>query len=431
MVRGLSRSREAITFDEACARLEAALSGTVRQDIVADAATSASFGEALLRLRDGLRSNIFRSVRPAVNLSRFVSAYDSLTRQEGFHVLHDWDGKADKVNEDIIPVDVLHYLIDKRGTEPPDRRALAILLDYYFMHVLSLLCLRIWDEEDADQNLDRLNELLDALQGPAGSGQPFAANAETLMLIATSHFELEERGYATLLEKVRSLDRKHRTNIALGHASSIGSHLRFGFDATYGRDTVTMRNDNVADYPWLCFALAMLMDEYGRAAHDGAAIERDCIIEGLLNGLSADAKAFIGEHPPASLSATEIERAEFSQRFHAHRATLLADFARFRPSDDVYSPLSFFFNFSHNVVKGTVVDALMWGEPWTLTFNDLLTGIPSGAPKDASKEKLARTLMGYARANPDRIRGRPLPVIVYDPVSGRRAFATTVRRIEE
>ena len=44
----------------------------------------------------------------------------------------------------------------------------------------------------------------------------------------------------------------------------MGSHLRFGFEATYGRDTVVMRDDNVADYPWLCFALATLMREYAR-----------------------------------------------------------------------------------------------------------------------------------------------------------------------
>ena len=37
--------------------------------------------------------------------------------------------------------------------------------------------------------------------------------------------------------------------------------------------------------------------------------------------------------------------------------------------------------------------------------------------------------MGYARANPDTIRGRPMPVIVYDPATGRDAFAVTMRKI--
>src|SRR5262249_36810177 len=160
---------------------------------------------------------------------------DRSTRQDGFHVLHDWDGKADRVNEDTIPVDVLHYLIDRRGAQAPDARALAILADYYFFHVLTLFSLRLWDEGDADANLDRVSQLLTALQGPDGSGQPFAANAETLILIATSHFELQERGYDKLLARVRLLNDRHRTAIALGHAGSMGCHLRFGFEATYRR----------------------------------------------------------------------------------------------------------------------------------------------------------------------------------------------------
>ena len=39
--------------------------------------------------------------------------------------------------------------------------------------------------------------------------------------------------------------------------------------------------------------------------------------------------------------------------------------------------------------------------------------------------------MGYARANPDRIRGRLMPVIVYDPSTGRQAFSVTMRKIRE
>jgi hypothetical protein len=35
--------------------------------------------------------------------------------------------------------------------------------------------------------------------------------------------------------------------------------------------------------------------------------------------------------------------------------------------------------------------------------------------------------MAYARANPHRIRGRLMPVIVYDPQAGRRAFSATLR----
>jgi len=416
-------------FDDAYALADAVLAGTARQEIVAEVAHAKDLRAALVRLRDSMRSHSWKTAARTISLGTTIKTFDARTRDDGFHVLHDWDGKSDTVNEDIIPVDVLHYLIDKRGAEPANPTALAILVDYYFLHVLALVSLRIWDAGDADDNLDRLDRLLRLLQGPDGSGQRFVDNAETLILIATSHFELHERGYATLLDHARTLNPSHRTRIALGHAPSMGSHLRFGFEATYARDTTVMRNDNVADYPWLCFALVTLMREYARLQADGAAgPDRDALVDAMLSGLTPDARAFVGE-PPASLSSWEAERSEFRELFQRHRETLLEEFERYRPSDRHYSPISFFFNFSHNILKGTVVDALLRSEVWEVSFNDLLTALPREAPIAPAKERLAKTLMGYARSNPDTIRGRLMPVIVYDPQAGHQAFNVTMRKI--
>ena len=418
-------------FDDACAALDQALAGSFRRDVVAEAAIARDLRDALLRLRDSMRSHAWKAGGRQLNFGRIVKTFDRRTRDDGFHVLNDWDGKADTVNEDIIPVDVLHYLIDTRGGDPVDRLALAALLDYYFFHLLPLLSLRIWDDGYADANLDRLDRLLRDLQGSDGSGQRFTDNAETLILIATSHFELHERGYETLLTRTRSLSDAHRTAIALGHATSMGSHLRFGFEATYGRDTIVMRNDNVADYPWLCFALVTLMREYARLADARATgLEREAIVEAILNGLTPDARAFVGE-PPPSLSSSEADRVEFRALFEQHRAALIAEFERHRPSDQAYSPIAFFFNFSHNILKGTIVDALLRSAIWDVSFNDLLTAMPRGEPIAQSKERLAKTLMGYARSNPDTIRGRLTPVIVYDPQAGHQAFAVTMRKVRE
>src|SRR2546429_615576 len=121
------------TFDAACALIEAALGGARRAELLEEL--------TLPRLRDYMRSNSFEE--------RFVRRFDAETRREGFHVLHDWDGKADKVGRDIIPIDVLTYLIDTRGAGPHDPQAVAILLDYYYVHLLSLLAMRICDEGDA------------------------------------------------------------------------------------------------------------------------------------------------------------------------------------------------------------------------------------------------------------------------------------------
>ena len=39
--------------------------------------------------------------------------------------------------------------------------------------------------------------------------------------------------------------------------------------------------------------------------------------------------------------------------------------------------------------------------------------------------------MDYARANPHKIRGRLMPVIVYDPAAGRQAYAVAIRKLRE
>ena len=419
-----------ISFDQACGLVENALRGGVRREIVAGLAGK-TLGSSLLALRDAMRANRFRASGQQIFLDRVVTAFDGRTRAEGFHILHDWDGVAQQTNPDIIPIDVLHFIADQRGAEPASGIEPAILLDYYFMHVLSLLTMRVWDDGDPDENYERLNAMLAELQGPNGSGQQFAADAETLMLIGTSHYEPEEWGYARLLNRVRTLDDRHQFRIGLGHASSMGCHLRFGFEAQCGRDTLLLRDDNLADYPWLCFALAAVMREYVRLA--GAGIEnrdRAVIEEALLNGLTADARAFIGV-PPASLADSESDRLRFVEGFNQHKAALLESFPKYRPAETSYSPLSFFFNFSHNVVKGTVVDALLWGEAWDVSMNDLLTGVPRAALEEGSQQLLATTLMAYARSNPDRIRGKLMPVIVYDPQAGRRAYTVAMEKLAQ
>lgn len=419
-----------ISFDQACGLVENALRGGVRREIVAGFSAK-TLGASLAQLRDALRANRFRAAGQQVLLDKVVTSFDGRTRADGFHILHDWDGKAQRTNPDIIPIDVLHFIAEQRGGEPWTAVEPAILLDYYFMHLIALLTMRAWDEGDPNRNLDRLNAMVAELQGPNGSGQQFAADAETMMLIGTSHYEPEEWGYARLLDKVRVLDEPHQFAVGLGHASSMGCHLRFGFEAQCGRDTLLLRDDNVADYPWLCFALAATMREYARLADAGIENrDRSVIEEALLNGLTADARAFIGV-PPASLAHSTREREIVVEGFARHKTALLEAFQQYRPSDETYSPLSFFFNFSHNVVKGTVVDALLWGEAWDVSLSDLLTGVPRAGLEPGSQQLLATTLMGYARSNPDRIRGQLMPVIVYDPQTGRRAYSVTMEKLAQ
>ncbi len=419
------------TFSDLCSALERALGGSFRHDVVRELSGSSSLGAALTRMRPWMQSDVWRVGNVPLDIARAVRTCDARTRAEGFHALHDWDGVADHVNPETIPVDVLDYIIDQRGHDPFDPIVPAVLLDYYFMHILSLLTLRAWDDGRADENLDRIGALLELLQGRNGSGQRFCTDGETLLLIATAHYEREERGYDLLLERTRTLSHSHRVRIALGHGVAMGCHLRFGFEATYGRDTSLMRNDNVADYPWLCFALATLMDEYHRIRQGESAVEdRSAVVESMLNGLSADARAFLGA-APSSLAAHEVDRARFREHFLHYRDELVAEFDAFRPEAGRYTPLAFFFNFSHNVVKGQVVDSLLWSAPWRVSLSELFTAAPMDEPADRSRLTLATTLMAYARTNPHRIRGRLTPVIVYDPEAGYRAFRLTLRRLAE
>ena len=419
--------KAAAPFADGCAVLDRLLTGSGRSEIVLHAAKARTMGDALRRLRRGMRADAWTVGGNRLDLGPIVRAFDTATRRDGFHVLHDWDGKADHVNDLTIPIDVLDYVVRVRGDDEANPVVLSIALDYYFLNLLALFSLRVWDGDDADARLDVLSGLLERLQGADGSGQRFVDDAGTLILIATAHFEAVEIGYARLLARVQSLSDAHRLEIAVGHASSMGCHLRFGFEATYARDTMVMRDDNIADYPWLCFALLTLVREYDRAPGSG---DRSRVVESILNGLSGDARAFVGEAPP-SLAARSADQRELRERVLARRRELVAAFQPYRPEGDRYSPLAFFFNFSHNVLKGTVVDALLHAAPWRVSFNDLLSGIARDAGDDEARRLLAATLMGYARENPDRIRGRLMPVIVYDAQAGRRAFNVTLEKLTQ
>ena len=110
------------TFVDVCATLESVLAGPARRQIVREAANAGSLGDGLIHLRKAMRAHVWRIGASTIDLERAIQRYDRRTRQVGFHVLNDWDGVADRVNEDTIPVDVLHYLVDRRGSGPRARR---------------------------------------------------------------------------------------------------------------------------------------------------------------------------------------------------------------------------------------------------------------------------------------------------------------------
>ncbi len=420
------------SFTEASAGLQAALTGGTRKAILDEVSKAKTFDRAARHLRDFMRAHRFDAGGTALFSGRWVKHLDHVTRGEGLHALHDWDGKADRFNDDTIPVEVTNFV--ERMIRPKDhaegRFVLALLLDYYLAHLLGLLALRAWDEGDANRNLSTISLLLTALQGPEGGGQVFARSAETLILIATSHFEPDVTAYDRLLAKIETLDEPHRLTLSRAHAKILGCHLRFGLEVTCAGDIAALRDDNVPDYPWLGFALRTLLEAYAACAgSEETTAERQGISEALLIGLMPDASAFLGTRAPEALASRVSDLARIRELFARHRPNLLADFATHRPALTEYSPLSFTFNFPHNLVKGIVVDAARRGTPWPLALEDLVTALPRAEELDIARRSLATTLMGYALASPDTIRGRPHPAIVCDPAAGLRAFDATIQQL--
>lgn len=407
-----------MVFANICELMTPLLAGPARGEIVAAAAKAPRLVEALEVLAAGVSRHAFQVSAGPVRFAKLIQRFDGLTRAEGFHALNDWDGVSDRVNDEIIPIDVLRYIAELRRNDATDPRVLAILLDYYFLHVLALMALRIWDDGDANGNLDRLDALRGALQGPHGSGHRFADDAESLILLATGHREREAHGFELLLDRVRTLNRTHQLRIALAHASSLGGHLRFGYEVTYAKDVTLMREDNAARYPWLRWAVLTLFAELEATPAPTNRV-RTAVVEALVAGLAADA-ALCAEDP------------EISPLIAAHHSEMQAAFERYRPQDAGYWPQALFFHYPTNVLKGAVVDATLWGEPWGVSLNDLLSSrdeVPEAAPI-VKRRALVTTMMDFARKNPHRIGGRLVPAVVYDPATGRREMIAAARALK-
>ncbi len=417
--------RTGIPFDEASASLAALLRGSTRGEILDALLGAGGPDDPLAKLRRAMRAHTFPTATTPVALRRIVDSLDARTRKEGLHVLQGWDYVAHRFPDEIAPILMLDFWARSDGANT-GRPALAILLDQYLLAVLSLLAVRAWDEGDANENLDRVTGLLRDLQGPQGSGHQFIDDAETLLLLAVSYYHPEEQGYDLILRRIRTLDEAHQLRCALPCAAIMASHLRWGLRFMYRREVGSMRADNVVDYPWLLFSLLALMRAYSgvnAARVDGA--ERDRVVEGLLNGLSADPWAFVEKAPPF-LRPFQAEHDEFRDLLAQRGSDLLVEFEGQRPSAKSYSPLAFACNFLSNAAVAMVVVALGGAEAHP-SLNALLTRERPGTTPGGSAEGLARQLMDYSVASVERLGGNGAPLIVVDPYDAVHCFNTAMR----
>lgn len=411
------------THEEALAVLEDILAGSTRSRILDRVLSGGNLGEALRGLRQGMRTHAFDATGERLKLAGLVGRLDRRTQEDGFHVLHEWDGQ--RFVDETIPVMMVDYFARAAKSVRPDRWCLEILLDYYFLYLLALVLLRAWDADEPDAVFADVTRLLGHLQGPNGSGFRFVADAETLLWIAISHYEPDDYAYHRLLARVRGLGDERQTRIASVGAAVLGDHLRWGFPFYYERDLGLMRADNVSDYPWLLYCVLTLLRAWDRlddrTTNDPRAA---ALVVPLLNGLTPDARAFT-EATPSSLATFEDDHRACRALLERHASGLLEAFEPLRPDGAAYSPVAFQFNFPHNVLIPMVTLALVQGVDPELNvgFNALLEG--------GDAERLARTLMAYAGYSPEVRRGRRTLMITYDPNLAVASFTRTLQALRD
>ena len=428
-----SGEERALTCGALCDQLEAALKGGFRRDLVDEALATGSTKKALKSLRGAMRSHSFKTASQRVVLDDFVRSFDALTREEGFEILHTWDHGKHVFVEKITPVLVLDHFENFASTSRAERTSLAILVDFYFLHPLILCAMRAWDDEDQDGVLDRVTGLLGLLQGTDGGGHQFVDDAETLLMLALAQFHPDDdNAYDRFAAKVWTLNSGHVVNFSRISAAVLGAHLRWGFGVMYGRDTTRMRDDNVGDYPWLLLAVEALMREYARLHDEGVqGPEREEIVEGLLNGLTADPWAFAGKIPDPLSGHAELY-SSFCDLFVRYGTDLLEEFKGHWPPADGFSPLAFHFNFPHNVLSAVLMIVLDQGSACSLSMNTLLLGRHDGVVSEDSPHDFAYTLTSYAGSSPDKLDDHGARLIIYDRHAGRgycNMVQTATRRL--
>jgi hypothetical protein len=419
-----------------CEALESMLNGDGRARILDSVARKGGLDDALRRLRTHMSAHGFEGLGPEVG--KCVRRMDQRTRQDGFRVLHAWNHQTHAFTEDIVPVLLLDFFERAKVQNSDVRVTLAILLDWYFLHLLSLCAMRAWDTADPGDTLDRVTALVAALQGERGSGHRFVTDAETLLIYGLSQFHPDEHAYDRIIERVATLSERHQVDFARVSAAVLGAHLRWGLWLMYGRDVGRMRQDNVGDYPWLLYSVRTLLRawadrlEGGKESESGAQDQKELehIREALLLGLAADPWAFTGRPPPALVDHAG-EHEEVRVILRTHGARLLNELESVRPQRDRYAPLSLHFNFPHNAVVAAVTLALLEGRPQSLPLNALFEADRGEAHGGDTQADLARALTAFSRGSPDRLGHRGAMLVAYDPLSAMRSYAMTVEAVRK
>lgn len=397
--------------------LDALLVDGVRSDLVERLSAGADANRSLARLRKAMVEHEFGA--DPRDLAKVIRKLDNRTRQDGFRVLHAWNHQSHTFSKDVVPALLLDFFLRAEVPDPDQKTTLAILTDYYLLHLLALCAMRVWDHADPDEALARVDGHLALLQGSGGSGHVFVDDAETLMIYALSQFHPEEQAYDRVIDRFSSMPLARRVRFANVSAAVLSAHLRWGFWLMYGRDVVRMRDDNVGDYPWLLWCTETLLDEFVAGGD-----RREEALVGLGQALAADPWLYQGSPPPA-LESIADRHAAVSALLREHAEGIASALEPTKPAKDRYSPWSLHFNFPHNVLVAITTLALLESRPRTLAINALFAEHIDGLPEGEDQEALARLLMAFSAGSPDRLGRHGAMLVAYDPLSAMRSFSMT------
>ncbi len=279
-----------------------------------------------------MRAHTFPKQSGKVAFRGVVQALDQRTRAEGFHVLQGWDPMARAFPDDIAPVLMLDYCSRVGIRAGAGREALAILLDYYFLSVLSLFAVRAWDQDDLNTKLDDVTRLFGSCRA---RGEVVAGSwtTPTLLLLAISHYHPQDAAYDDLMRKVLAA----RRGVSIEHGAPGCGHSGQPSAMGLSAHVSTRRRPDARRQcgrlsVWLLFSVLTLTRAYA-APDAGASAATD---RGRVGGPSAE-RAYgrpVGIcGPVASCRATEYrtEHQELRDRLHAQAGPLVADVEIHRP----------------------------------------------------------------------------------------------------
>ena len=95
-----------MAFADLCNLMAPVLTGPARSDILDAAVRAPRLSDALAALGESIQADTFKTHSGTVKLARLMKHFDGLTRAEGFHALHDWDGVAARISDSTMTMRV-------------------------------------------------------------------------------------------------------------------------------------------------------------------------------------------------------------------------------------------------------------------------------------------------------------------------------------